>query len=103
MCGNIELTVNIEKDDIIIRIIDSGIGIDKKEQSSIFERYYQSSNSIFTSSKEFSTGLGLALCKEIIELHHGTIAVESKLNYGSIFIVTLLSGKQHFEQDAHVK
>lgn len=101
--GSIELVADVVDEQIVIKVIDSGIGIDKKDLSTIFERYYQASNSFLSSQKEFSTGLGLALCKEIIELHHGKIQVESKLNYGSIFIITLLPGKLHFEKDAHVK
>ena len=101
--GSIDMVVDTEEDKVVIKVIDSGIGIDKKELSAIFERYYQASNSFIFSEKEFSTGLGLALCKEIVELHHGQIKVESKLNYGSIFIITLLLGKSHFEKDPNVK
>lgn len=71
MQGSIELVADVVDEQIVIKVIDSGIGIDKKDLSTIFERYYQASNSLLSSQKEFSTGLGLALCKEIIELHHG--------------------------------
>ncbi|WP_308548174.1 two-component regulator propeller domain-containing protein [uncultured Parabacteroides sp.] len=100
---SIELFVDSNDNNIIIKVIDNGIGIDKKDLANIFERYYQVSNNIFSSSKEFSTGLGLSLCKEIVGLHHGTIQVESKLDYGSIFIITLQTGKSHFEQDPNVE
>lgn len=101
--GSIDLVIDMENEQVTIKVIDSGIGIDKKDLDTIFERYYQASNSILSSSKDFSTGLGLSLCKDIIELHHGEIRVESKLNYGSIFIITLPAGKSHFENDAHVR
>lgn len=101
--GNIELVVDADDKNITIKIIDSGIGIDKKDLTNIFERYYQASNSILPSRKEFSTGLGLALCKDIVELHHGKIQVESKLNYGSIFIIMLPTGKLHFENDINIR
>lgn len=101
--GSIELFADRENDRIHIQVIDNGMGIEQKDLGNIFERYYQASNSILSSSQEFSTGIGLALCKDIIELHHGTIHVESKLNYGSIFRITLSAGKQHFEGDPHIK
>lgn len=101
--GEIELFASVENDKIIIKVIDNGIGIEQKDLSNIFERYYQASNSMLSPRQEFSTGIGLALCKDIIELHHGKIQAESKVNYGSIFVVTLEMGKQHFEGDSHIK
>lgn len=101
--GHIELVVDTDDKNITIKIIDSGIGIDRKDLTNIFERYYQASNSFLSSRKEFSTGLGLALCKDIVELHHGKIQVESKLNYGSIFIIMLPLGKSHFENDTNIR
>ena len=79
----------------IIRLIDNGIGIEAGEIDRIFERYYQSKGKFYT----FSSGIGLALCKEIINLHHGKITVESKPGYGSIFSVMLKTGNEHFIND----
>lgn len=85
--------VNIEEtdsDEIVIKIIDDGIGIDKKDLPRIFDRFYQVDTDIVNNAKDtFSTGIGLSLSEEIVKLHKGTIVAESKLNYGTIFIVTL--------------
>lgn len=100
--GNIEILINEEKEIITVKIVDNGIGIEKKELDKIFEKYYQTSNSVLSSQQNFSTGLGLALSKDIVELHHGNISVESKIEYGSIFIVRLKTGVKHFMKDANV-
>lgn len=100
--GFIEILLEEQEEQIVIKVIDNGIGIEQKDLSKIFERYYQAPNSFLPSQKEFSTGLGLAVSKDIVELHHGTIQVESKLNYGSIFIVTLKKGYKHFENDPDI-
>lgn len=97
--GLIELFINLDKDNIIIKVSDNGIGIEKKDLKNIFERFYQTSNNILLRKNDFSTGIGLSICKEIIEMHHGQIQVESKVDYGTIFIVTLKTGFKHLEND----
>lgn len=67
--GSVELSLIKNNEMFIIRLIDNGIGIEAGEIDRIFERYYQSKGKFYT----FSSGIGLALCKEIINLHHGKI------------------------------
>lgn len=93
--GSVELSLIKNNEMFIIRLIDNGIGIEAGEIDRIFERYYQSKGKFYT----FSSGIGLALCKEIINLHHGKITVESKPGYGSIFSVMLKTGNEHFIND----
>ena len=70
-----------------ISIADTGIGIPDELQEKIFDRFYQVNNS---STRNFEgTGIGLALCKELVSLHHGDIKVKSEDGAGSTFIISL--------------
>ena len=72
---------------VMIRVVDNGIGIPKREQAKIFERFYRASNAVkFASS---GTGLGLYIVKSIIEQLDGKIWFESEENKGTTFYVTL--------------
>ena len=85
--GKIIISVAYEKNDkeVIITISDTGIGIREDEQKIIFERFTQSDSS--NSRKYSGTGLGLALAKELVEMHGGWITVESRIDRGSVFKV----------------
>ncbi len=88
------ITVKLEKDNndcFIIEITDTGIGIPEDMQEYIFERFHQVDKN--PNRKYEGSGIGLALTKEIIELHEGKISVESKLNQGSTFKIILPIGK----------
>ncbi|MDX1318349.1 MAG: ATP-binding protein, partial [Xanthomarina gelatinilytica] len=70
----------------IISISDTGVGISKENQQKLFK------NSSFTTvgtQNEKGTGLGLTICKELVDLNHGKIWVESDLNVGTTFYVEL--------------
>lgn len=70
-----------------MQVADNGIGIAKKDQQKIFERFVQADSS--TSRRYSGTGLGLALAKEYTEMHRGTLSVESDLGAGSVFTVRI--------------
>lgn len=72
---------------IEIRIADSGIGIPEDELPHIFDRFYQAPHN--GKQRTRGTGIGLALVKEIVELHNGSIRVNSKPGKGSEFVVRL--------------
>ncbi len=74
-------------DKVIIKVEDSGVGISPEDLEYIFDRFYQSQRNAQTAMG--GTGIGLAFAKGIVELHGGTIEVESKLGCGSSFTVTL--------------
>ncbi|GEM_PF-2501120 len=74
-----------EKQMIIIKVMDNGIGIPKDKQINLFQPFYQVDNE----HMESGTGLGLSITKELVEAHHGTISVESEPGEGSTFIVIL--------------
>jgi len=80
---------NIFGDHVLIRVVDNGKGINKNHVEHIFDPFYQGAYSTGGS------GLGLALVKEIVELHHGQITVSSKENEGSSFTLRLPVGDAH--------
>jgi len=72
---------------VVIEVSDTGIGIPPEDLEHIFERFYRGSN---TGDGHIpGTGLGLSITKEIVDLHYGTIEVESRVGQGSTFRVTL--------------
>ena len=81
-----DINLFIEKNgDIEFRVKDSGIGISKEDISKIIQPYYQADQSV--STKGF--GLGLTICKKIIESHKGRLSIVSDLGKGSTFILHL--------------
>ncbi len=89
--GSVRVNVNIEehngKDLILISVKDSGIGIDPEEKEAIFKRFYQSENNKIMGLS--GSGIGLNLTKEMVQLHNGTITVNSIPGKGAEFIVSL--------------
>ncbi len=82
------VTSNKTDGTLLIAVSDRGIGIDQKDRPHIFDRFYRAD---LARSKEGAGGygLGLSIAKKIVEAHHGTITVESKLGEGSTFTVRL--------------
>lgn len=81
--GNIKITSQLDKDKLIVSIEDTGIGIDSDNLDIIFEKFKQIDSSVERSQQ--GAGLGLAITKKLVELHNGTIHVESKKGKGSRF------------------
>lgn len=87
--GNIAVDVSIKQtESILIRVIDDGPGISLAHQPYIFDRFFQAPSKDFTTNQP-STGIGLAITKELVELHGGTIHLESQIGQGSTFHVTI--------------
>ncbi len=82
---------------IQIKISDTGIGIKEEDLKQIFNRFYQA-DSGYNRGYE-GTGIGLALAKELVELHHGTIKVVSKVDSGTTVIVFLPAGTEHLKKE----
>ncbi len=82
--GRIEFGYTLKANQLHFYVKDNGIGIPKKDQTLIFDRFHQSENNNTLKIKEGS-GLGLAICKGIVELMGGKIWVESEENKGSTF------------------
>jgi len=86
------VTVRLWRDggEAVLEVADTGVGIPRGQLDRIFERFYQVDGS--TSRRYGGTGLGLALVKEVIEAHSGTVGVESEPGRGSTFTVRLPFG-----------
>lgn len=79
-----EVIIALRKDGF--SVTDQGIGIDTKDMPHIFDRFYRA-DSARTKSDGGGYGLGLSIAKKIVEAHHGTIKVESKVDLGTTFSV----------------
>lgn len=86
--SEILVTAKKEQSKVTIRVADHGIGIKASEIPYVFERFYRA-DTARSKQRIDGYGLGLAIAKNIIDLHQGTILVTSKPNQGSTFIVTL--------------
>lgn len=85
--GSIRVNLEVKEGNLVILVKDNGIGIPKDKQANIFERFVQVDTS-FTRKHEGS-GIGLTLVKCLVELHNGSVDVESELGKGSVFIVKI--------------
>jgi signal transduction histidine kinase/DNA-binding response OmpR family regulator len=96
--GKISISIKDDKSTNSVKICfkDSGIGIPEKELNEVFNAFYQGSNNYRNSS-----GIGLHLSKKFIELHHGSIEINSK--NGTEFIIKLPLGKEHLQDDTIIK
>lgn len=91
--GTIEVNTQVKDQQIFIEVADSGSGISPKSLPNIFDRYFK------TESRSTSTGIGLSLTKSLVELHQGSIKVNSSLGKGSKFTVIFRTGNQHFKPE----
>ena len=71
----------------MIEVIDTGVGIAESEMPQIFDRFYRGSGA--NEARGTGSGLGLAIVKSIVDMHHGSIVVESRVGQGSRFVVEL--------------
>lgn len=85
--GEVTVSLNSDNKNIIIKVIDTGIGISKKDIPYIFERFYRSDAS--RSKNTGGSGIGLTITKAFVLAHGGKIYVNSELDVGSIFTVEL--------------
>jgi PAS domain S-box-containing protein len=83
--ASVIIEIRQEENEVILSVTDQGIGFSKKDQESLFEPFHRGQNV----GNIQGTGLGLSVLQTAIELHKGKIKVESKLNNGSTFIVSL--------------
>ncbi|MEE9490526.1 MAG: HAMP domain-containing sensor histidine kinase, partial [Thermoplasmata archaeon] len=94
--GSVEIRGSTSDEGIIVEVADTGTGISPKDIPHIIDRFYQADSS--STRVHRGAGLGLAICKEIVETHKGRLDVESEPGRGSVFRVTL----PHGEEDSDV-
>ncbi|WND01522.1 ATP-binding protein [Temperatibacter marinus] len=83
---------------LTVNVIDTGLGISKAAQETLFDRFTQVDNS--QSRRHAGTGLGLTICRELVEMMHGDIYVISKEGEGSDFCVSLKMDREEFVEKA---
>ena len=95
--GGIKVEMSEEGRYAILRVIDTGTGIPESETPLVFDRFHRVEGARGRTYE--GTGIGLALVKELVELHRGAVSVESVFGKGTTFLVRLPFGNAHLPQD----
>jgi signal transduction histidine kinase len=85
--GKIALEIELREGDVLFSVSDTGLGIAPEQIPRLFDRYVQAHE-----KQRAGAGLGLAIAKELVEAHGGSIWCESELGVGTTFFFTLLKG-----------
>ncbi|KAB5181174.1 response regulator, partial [Bacteroides thetaiotaomicron] len=85
-----------DKDFILLKIKDNGKGISKEKQKNLFKRFYEGDYRKFNT---IGTGIGLSLTKDLVELHGGTISVESEVDHGTEFMVRIPIERSYYDEE----
>jgi signal transduction histidine kinase/CheY-like chemotaxis protein/AraC-like DNA-binding protein len=89
---NVLVEEDLPRHEVSIKVEDNGEGIDQEDMEHVFERFYQGKSGI----RKSGTGLGLALAKELVNLHHGKIQVKSVFGENTTFEIRMKMGNAHF-------
>ncbi|HUV05252.1 MAG TPA: GAF domain-containing protein [Armatimonadota bacterium] len=81
--STVKITANPVGNNVLVKVIDCGIGIEPEERGKVFQRFYRAKNDLVRST--WGTGLGLAITRYLVEMHGGKIWVESEKGQGSTF------------------
>jgi signal transduction histidine kinase/DNA-binding response OmpR family regulator len=95
--GAVQVLIAADSHSVRISVRDSGPGIPAADLPHVFERFYRVDES--AGRLQPGTGIGLALVKELVELHGGTIEVESEEGFGSRFTITFRRGRDHLRAE----
>ena len=83
--GHVDVSAHADGDDVVVSVHDDGIGIAPADQARIFEEFQQ----VKTPQSQEGTGLGLTISRRFIQLHRGTLRVDSELGKGTMFTFTI--------------
>ncbi len=84
--GNVKVSMAMQENQLVLQFEDNGPGIPADEQNQVFEKFFRASN---RPNGVEGSGLGLAIVKSVVESHQGRVWVESKMGFGSKFVVLL--------------
>lgn len=100
--GEVEVKLfETARNSVMLSVRDTGVGISEKDLPKIFDRFYQSDSS--STRESGGTGIGLALTKELVELHRGKITIDSKEGESTEVTVELSLGMEHLEENQIIK
>lgn len=99
--GKIEVTLDQQEGNCIIEVADNGIGIPPENLDKVFDRFYQIRSS--DSAKIVGSGIGLALTKNIVDLHHGEISVQSIPHEKTIFSIKIPIENKNFTPEEFIE
>ncbi|MEQ8703612.1 MAG: two-component regulator propeller domain-containing protein [Phaeodactylibacter sp.] len=94
--GRIALRLEKEAGAVVVIVEDSGKGVPAELHEQIFKRFYEKEATFRHSFK--GTGIGLAVSRQLVKMHHGTISLESEEGQGAVFKVRLPLGMEHLEE-----
>ncbi|HLQ46007.1 MAG TPA: HAMP domain-containing sensor histidine kinase, partial [Planctomycetaceae bacterium] len=86
---SISLKRDVAREQLLLEIRDSGIGIRPEDLPSVFQRFFRGDNARRREPEHQGTGLGLSICRAVVEAHGGHITASSQLGQGTTFVVTL--------------
>ncbi|BBH70375.1 histidine kinase [Actinoplanes sp. OR16] len=98
--GGIRVVVRPDHGNAVVTITDTGVGVPQEEMPRLFERFHRIENARSRSNE--GSGIGLAMVKELVLLHGGTVGAESTVGLGTAFTVRLPFGSAHLPPDAVV-
>jgi PAS domain S-box-containing protein len=85
--GKVDVNLEVGESGLVVEVADTGIGIGPEDAEKVFEKFYRASDARV--GKITGSGLGLALAREVVRLHGGDITLQSELDKGSTFTMTL--------------
>lgn len=98
---NITVTVDEKPGYVLLIVKDEGVGIPMEKRGILFERF-SSNNELSGHTSNTGTGIGMNLVKELVDLHHGYIEVESEVGKGTTFTIMFRTGNEHFGNEVDI-
>jgi signal transduction histidine kinase len=91
--ASITLSADVEREQVLVRVRDTGPGISASDLPHLFDRFYQSRQTVAPATGQGGKGLGLAIVKRIVELHGGQVMVDSTLQQGTCVTLSVPAGR----------